>query len=173
MHIATPPNILKFDDPAICIDNDNDTQCNSYYVQNMMLGNEITLPACVLDYYDNPILDSTQFIIDSETHSNYFLTGPKHILISCDIFRGISIKGNQSLSKSNANFSINISLNVDHSADWKQIAITLIVGLSPCHLELVSGNILDHINVNVIMLMILCFVLVIVQLLREVTGLVL
>ena len=132
--IATPPNVLKFDDPAICIDNGNDTQCNSYYVQDMMLGNEITLPACMLDYYDNPILDSTQFIIDSETQSNYFLTGPKHILLSCDIFRGISVEGNQSLSKSNANFSINISLNVDHSADWKQIVVTLIVGLSPCHL---------------------------------------
>ena len=131
--IATPPNILNFDDPAICIDNDNDTQCNSYYVQNIMLGSEITLPACVLDYYDNPILDSTQFIIDSETHSNYFITGPKQILISCDTFQGMTIVGNQSLSKSNANFSINISLNVDHSADWK-IAVTLIVGLSPCHL---------------------------------------
>ena len=131
--IATPPNILKFDDPAICIDNDNDTQCNSYYVQNIMLGSKITLPACVLDYYDNPILDSTQFTIDSETHSNYFITGSKQILISCDTFQGMTIVGNQSLSKSNTNFSINISLNVDHSADWK-IAVTLIVGLSPCHL---------------------------------------
>ena len=131
--IATPPNILKFDDPAICIDNDNDTQCNSYYVQNVMLGSEITLPACVLDYYDKPILDSTQFIIDSETHSNYFITGPRSILISCDTFQGMSIVGNQSLSKSNTNFSINISLNVDHSADWK-ISVTLIVVLSPCHL---------------------------------------
>ena len=27
--IATPPNELKFYDPAICIDDDNDTQCNS------------------------------------------------------------------------------------------------------------------------------------------------
>ena len=130
--IATPPNVLKFYDPAICIDNDNDTQCNSYYVQNVMLGSEIILPACVLDYYSNQINDSTQFLIQREMHSNYFITGPKQILISCDTFQGISIMSNQSLSTS-SNFSINISLNVDHDANWKQISVTLIVGLSPCH----------------------------------------
>ena len=130
--IATPPNILKFYDPAICIDNVNDTQCNSYYVQNIMLGSEIILPACVLDYYNNQINDSTQFLVSSEMHSNYFITGPKQILISCDTFQGISIMSNQSLSTS-INFSINISLNVDHDANWKQISVILIVGLSPCH----------------------------------------
>ena len=131
-HIATPPNTLKFYDPAICIDNDNDTQCNSYYVQNVMLGSEIILPACVLDYYSNQINDSTQFLVHNDMHSNYLINGPKQILISCDTFQGISIMSNQSLSVS-SNFSINISLNVDHDANWKQISVTLIVGLSPCH----------------------------------------
>ena len=130
--IATPPNVLKFYDPAICIDNDNDTQCNSYYVQNIMLGSEIIIPACVLDHYGNKIIDSTKFIVLSDVHSNYFTTGPNQILISCDTFQGISIMSNQSLSTS-INFSINISLNVDHDANWKQISVTLIVGLSPCH----------------------------------------
>ena len=130
--ISTPPNILKFYDPVICIDNDNDTQCNSYYVQNVMLGSEIILPACVLDYYSNQINDSIQFLVRNEMHSNYFTTGPNEILISCDTFQGISIMSNQSLSTL-INFSINISLNVDHDANWKQISVTLIVGLSPCH----------------------------------------
>ena len=130
--IATQPYILKFYDPAICTDNDNDTPCNSYYVQNVMLGSEIMLPACVLDYYSNQINDSTQFLVHSEMHSNYFTTEPKQILISCDTFQGISIVSNQSLSTF-SNFSINISLNVDHDANWKQISVTLIVGLSPCH----------------------------------------
>ena len=130
--IATPPNVLKFYDPAICIDNDSDTQCNTYYVQNVMLGSEIILPACVLDYYSNQIIDSTQFLVHSEMHSNYFTNGPNEILISCDKFQGISIMSNQSLSTS-INFSINISLNVDHDATWKQISVMLIVGLSPCH----------------------------------------
>ena len=130
--IATPPNVLKFYDPAICIDNNNDTQCNSYYVQNVMLGSEIILPACVLDFYSNQILDSTQFLIHNNMDSNYFTNGPNQILISCDTFRGISIISNQSLSTS-SNFSINISLNIDHDANWKQISVMLIVGLSPCH----------------------------------------
>ena len=130
--IATPPNVLKFYDPAICIDNDNDTQCNSYYVQNIMLGSEIILPACVLDYYSNQINDSVQFLVNTDMHSKYFTNGPNEILISCDTFQGISIMSNQSLSTS-SNFSINISLNVDRDANWKQISVTLIVGLSPCH----------------------------------------
>ena len=130
--ITTPPNVLKFYDPAICIDNDNDTQCNSYYVQNVMLGSEIIFPACVLDYYSNQINDSIQFLVNNEMHSKYFTNGPNEILISCDTFQGISIMSNQSLSTS-SNFSINISLNVDRDANWKQISVTLIVGLSPCH----------------------------------------
>ena len=130
--ISTQPHVLKFYDPAICIDNDNDTQCNSYYVQNVMLGSEIILPACVLDYYNNQINDSTLFLVHNEMHSKFFTTGPNEILISCDTFQGISILSNQSLSTS-INFSINISLNVDHNPDWKQISVILIAGLSPCH----------------------------------------
>ena len=97
-----------------------------------MLGSEIILPACVLDYYSNHILDSTQFLVHNEMHPNFFTNGPNQILISCDTFQGISIMSNQSLSTS-TNFSLNISLNVDHDANWKQISVTLIVGLSPCH----------------------------------------
>ena len=129
---ATPPNELEFYDPAICIDNDNDTQCHSYYVQNIMLGTKIVIPACVLDYYNQPV-DSTQFLVQSKTYSNYFISGPKQILISCDTFEGISIMGNQSLSKS-VNFSINITSNIALDSNWKQIAVNLIIELSPCHL---------------------------------------
>ena len=129
--IATPPNELKFYDPAVCIDNDNDTQCNSYYVQNTMLGTRIVIPACVLDYYSQPV-DSTQFLVRSEVYSNYTISGTKQILISCDTFEGISIMGNQSLSKS-INFSINITLNIAVNSNWKQILVNLIIELSPCH----------------------------------------
>ena len=130
-YIATPPKQLKLDDPAVCIDNDNDSQCCSYYVQNIMLGTEITIPACVLDYY-NQSVDSTQFLIHSEMHSNYFNNGPNEVLISCDNLQGINIMGYQSLSKS-MNFSINITLNIALNANWKQISVNLIIGLLPCH----------------------------------------
>ena len=131
--ITTPPTQLQFYDPAICIDNDNDTQCNNYYVQNIMLGREIISPACVLDYYKNQIIDSTQFLVHGEIHSNYTITGPTQILISCnDTFQGISITGNEALPTPK-NFTIIITLNIDHNADWKEISVNLVVGLSPCH----------------------------------------
>ena len=131
-YIATPPNQLQLDRPATCVDEDNETQCNSYYVQNIMLGTDIALPACVLDYYNHPV-NSTQFFVHSEVHPNYFNTGPKEVLIFCDKFEEINIIGNQALSKS-INFSINISLNIVLNADWKEILVNLIIELSPCHL---------------------------------------
>ena len=130
--VATPPNELKFYDPAICIDDDNNTQCHSYYVQNIMLGTNIVIPACVLDYY-NQSIDSIHFLIQSEINPNYFFNGPKQTLISCSTFEGISIMGNQSLSQS-VNFSINITMNIALNSNWKQISVNLIVELSPCHL---------------------------------------
>ena len=97
--IATPPNELKFYDPAVCIDNDNDTQCNSYYVQNIMPGSDIKIPACVLDYYNHSV-KSTQFLVQNEVNSSYIISGPEQVLIGCDTFEGISITSNQVLSKS-------------------------------------------------------------------------
>ena len=132
--VATPPNELKFYDPAACIQyNDNDTQCNIYYVQNVMLGKEIAIPVCVLDYYhNNQSVDSIQFSIQSVTNTNYSIEGLKHVVISCGTFEGISIIGNQSLSRS-TNFSITITLNTALYSGWKQISVNLIIELSPCH----------------------------------------
>ena len=130
--IATPPNELKFYDPAICIDDDNDTQCNRYYVQDIMLGSDIVIPVCVFDHYNNSV-ESTQFLVQNESNSNYSISGPREVLIGCNTFEEISILGDQVLSKS-TNLSVNINLYVDHNADWKQISVTLIVELSECHL---------------------------------------
>ena len=131
--IATPQKELKFYDPAICIDDDNDTQCNSYYVQDIMLGSDIVIPACVLDHYNHSV-ESTQFLVQSESNSTYYISGPGQVLIGCNKFEGISILGNQSLSNS-TNLSVKINLNIDNNiAYWKQISVTLIVELSKCHL---------------------------------------
>ena len=129
--IATPPRELKFNDPTICIDNDDDMQCNNYYIQNIMLGKQIIIPVCVLDYY-NQSIDAIQFLIQSEANPNYFISGPKHVLISSDEFEGISIIGNQSLITS-TNFSIAITLNTALHSYWKKISVNLTIELSPCH----------------------------------------
>ena len=130
-YIATPPNRLNFNNPALCVDEDNDIQCNSYYVHNIMLGTDIAIPACVLDYYNHSV-NSIQFLIHSERNPNYFNSGPKEVLISCDKLEGINIIGNQALSKS-TNFSFKITLNIALNADWKEISVNLIIGLTPCH----------------------------------------
>ena len=133
--IATPPNELKFYDPAVCIDNNNNTQCSNYYIQNIMLGSEIVIPVCLLDYY-NQSVDSIQFLIQSDINTNYSIdgaiNGAKHVVISCGTFTGISIIGNHSLSQS-TNFSITITLNTALYPNWRQISVNLIIELSPCH----------------------------------------
>ena len=130
--IATPPYELKFYDPATCIDNDNDTQCKKYYVKSIMLGREIAIPVCVLDYY-NQMADSIHFLLHKTYPNNsYSIEGANNVIISCDMFEGINIIGNQSLSKS-TNFSITITLNTALYLDWKQISVKLIIELSPCH----------------------------------------
>ena len=131
--IATPPSELKFYHPALCIDEDNDSKCNQYYLQNVMLGEEIKIPACVLDYCGYNHTDhSTQFLVQSEQHSIYNYNGPNQVLISCDQYERVNITGNQSLSKS-INFTINFILNVVLNPNWKHISVNLIVELSPCH----------------------------------------
>ena len=129
--IATPPNELKFYHPAICIDEDNDTQCKQYYVQKVMLGKEIAILACVQDYYNHTV-HSAQFKVQNEKHPIYNNNGPNQVLISCDQYERVNITGNQSLLKS-INFTINFTLNVALNPNWKHISVNLIVGLSPCH----------------------------------------
>ena len=97
-----------------------------------MIGTEIVIPACVYNYYNHSV-NNLQFLLQKEIHPNYFIRGPKQILISCDAFEGISIMGNQSLTKS-TNFSINVTLNTLINPSWRPITVSLIIELSPCHL---------------------------------------
>ena len=130
--VNTPPNELKFSNPSTRI-NDGNIYYNSYFIKNIMLGKPIIIPAFVLDYY-NQTVDSLQFLVQSEhgANPNYFISGSKHVLISSNIFEGISIIGNQSLSKP-TNFSLSIMLNNALYTNWKQISANLIIELSPCH----------------------------------------
>ena len=129
--IATPPNELKFYDPAICTDHDNKSQCNNYFVQNIMLGTEIAVPTCVYNHY-NYSISSTQFLVQTKISSVYTMHGPKEVLLSCDVLKGITITGNQTLLKS-TNFSINITLNTALNPDWKKLSVSLTIELSACH----------------------------------------
>ena len=65
--IKTSPRKLVFYNSAVavtCTDKSNDTNCKTYLAKNIMLGQEIIIRACVLDYY-NQKAESTQFVLSS------------------------------------------------------------------------------------------------------------
>ena len=165
--IAMPPNKLEFYDFAKCINNDNERgNCETYYVNHIMLGKEVNIPVCVLDHC-NQHADPTQFLIQGNSNLNYFIGSPSQVLLSCGTNQRISITGNESISKS-LNYSINFTLNDHHNVNWITIYVNLTVELVPCY----PGFWQYTENVNVIMLKRLCFVQIAVQLSKEAIGLV-
>ena len=129
-NIATNPNKLILYNPAIC-SNGSDTNCDTYYMNNVMLGQEITFDACVLDYLDQPI-EATQFVITGLNHEDYKITGPTRVTISCSyIIQGITIIGNLH-SNSSYNYSIIISPYVTN-LEPKMLSVNLVIELSQCH----------------------------------------
>ena len=130
---ATSPSKLILYNPSKCI-HGNDTVCYTYYMNNIMLGQEITLDACLLDYYDQPI-EAAQFLLTGMNHHtyNYNISGSKYITVECNhTTRGISITGNLH-SNISYNYSIVISLNVARISESKIVSVNLIVELSQCY----------------------------------------
>ena len=129
-NIATNPNKLILYNPAICI-NGSDTNCDTYYMSNVMLGQEITFDACVLDFFDQPT-EATQFVITDMNHEDYRISGPTYVTISCNrTTQGISITGNLH-SNSSYNYSIIISSYVIN-LESKILSVKLTIELSQCH----------------------------------------
>ena len=128
--IFTSPRRLIIYDPAIC-SNRNKSDCNTYYISNIMLGQEIKFNACVLDYYNQPT-ELTQFLVTGMNHQHYNMSGSKYISVSCNhTTQGISIIGNLNTL---SNYSIDISMYAAKTSGSKNISVKLIVELSQCHL---------------------------------------
>ena len=129
--IATSPNTLKLHYPAKCISNDS-VGCEKYYIDNIMLGQEIVIPACLLDYYNRPA-EVTLFRISGDDHQNYYVYGSQYILISCNhSIEGISIIGNQTIISS-LNYSMLLTSHISFKSIRKTIVMNLKVELSPCY----------------------------------------
>ena len=128
---STSPYKLVLNNKVKCID-DNYTYCAKYYMNNIMLGQEITFDACVLDYFDKPT-EATDFVVSGMDHQNYNISGSKYISVTCNhTVQGISITGNLH-SNHSYNYSTNISLYTDYFSDTKMVFATLIVELTQCH----------------------------------------
>ena len=129
--LETSPNKLILYHPVECI-NGNDMDCRTYYMNNIMLGQEITFEACLLDYYGQPT-KAAQFSIASMNHQDYNISGSKYTTISCNqTTREISIVGNLHSNKS-FNYSVIISLSAVRISKSKTISVNLTVELSQCH----------------------------------------
>ena len=129
--VATSPSTLKIHYPAKCIKN-NTAECELYYIESIMLGQEIIIYACLLDYYNQPA-EATQFKVISEIYKLFFVHGSEFTSISCNhTIEGISIIGNKPISGLPLNFSVILSLYTRKS-ERKTISVKLTVGLSPCH----------------------------------------
>ena len=134
-HITTSPSKLELYQPAICVDNSTNRteECNSYYVSNIMLGQEIIFDACMYDYYDQPS-DTARFLVGGNDIQDYYIPGSKYMLISCNnTFKGVGLIGNDTPPILPFNFSTNITLYVNRISEMKTISINLVVGLVSCH----------------------------------------
>ena len=128
-YIITPPSKLEFYKTATCIDDDIGTNCQIYIMKNIMLGQEIVIDACVLDYYGNPA-GTTLFLVTGE-NLNHRINGPQYVLVSCKVFQGISVIGKKISSMTN--FTMTITSHDGSKSDLKTISVQLILKLSPCH----------------------------------------
>ena len=131
--VSTSPGMLKLYDPAKCIRNDSVT-CEKYYIENIMLGQELTINPCLLDYYNSPA-EVTQFrIAGDENYQNYFVQGSEYTSISCDhTIEGIIVIGNIINSSLSFNYSVLFTSNTTFKSERKIISVNLTVELTPCH----------------------------------------
>ena len=130
--IATSPSTLILHYPAKCISNDS-VDCDKYYIENIMLGQEIAIPACLLDYC-NRLAEPTQFRTVGNDHQNYSIYGSPYTSVSCNhSIEGISIIGNEAISDSSLNYSMLFTSYISSKSVRKSIVVNLTVELSPCH----------------------------------------
>ena len=112
---------------------------DSYYIQNIMPGQEIMIDACVLDYFNQtgnvvPFLIS----IDSCTGDingcqDYYLDGQNMISILCTKFQSISLNGKKISPYTTKNYSLALTSHFSRDSEWKRLMVKLTIELVPCH----------------------------------------
>ena len=127
--VATSPSKLILYSPARCI-NGTDNECSTYFMNNIMLGQEITLNGCVLDYYNQPA-ETEQFSVTG-MDQGFKISTANYISVSCNHSTQITVIGD--LHKNDSyNYSTNISLYVTRFSKSKVISVDLKIQFSQCH----------------------------------------
>ena len=128
--VATSPSKLVIYRPAKCI-NATDSECHAYFISNMMLGQEIVLNGCLLDYYNQPA-ETAQFLVTG-MDQGFNISSSNYISISCNhTTQGIIVSGDL-YENISYNFSLIISLHANYISESKMISINLIIQFSQCH----------------------------------------
>ena len=126
--VATSPKRIVLYDPAIpqCNDSNSTTkECNTYYVKNVMLGQEILINSCLIDYYDKPTEEAVQLLVTSD-NMNY-THGSKYVLLSCNLPLRINITGSKTLLM---DYTVTLrTFNLDRVT----INVNVTVMITPCH----------------------------------------
>ena len=131
--VMSPTN-LRLYNPAQLV---NNTDPSTYYVSDIMLGQNIIIPACTLDLNEMPLW-SIQFTIqlDETNNHNYSMQGNNIISVDCRSLQGINnlfITGSPSIVGINSTLTIRLNSFYDIIFDWKPITVNLNVQLSSCH----------------------------------------
>ena len=136
--VNTSPEHLRLYFPAHLA---NHSDFSTYYINDIMLGQNIIIPACMLDQHEMPA-EPVHFTVhfpekyrDHHNNNYYSIQGNTLISVDCNTLQGTSnllITG----SPPTANSTITIQLKslYERRLDWKSIKVTLYVKLSSCHL---------------------------------------
>ena len=143
--IVMSPHKLRFYHPAQLVNNSN-ADINTYHISDIMLGQNIIIPACTVDLNEMPLW-STQFTIElvEDNQQNYFIQGNEIISVDCRTLQGINnliITGRPPLI--NSTVTIQLTSFYDSIFHWRPISIRLNVKLSSCHSGFYYNSDLEH-----------------------------
>ena len=86
-----PPRHLALYNPTSCIATTEKVRdCDTYFVDNIMLGQNIKINACVLSLYDQPA-EGVDFMVNGE-NQNYKLDSTRLVPNACNLVDGIGKK---------------------------------------------------------------------------------
>ena len=128
-YVNTPPKKLEFYNSVTCIEHNTNGDCQIYRTRNIMLGQEIIIDACVLDYFDQPA-GGTLFILDNDDEDHQ-INGSHFALVSCEGFRGIRIIGKKVTNA--VDYNVTMTSHDGSTSELKTISLKLTIELSPCH----------------------------------------
>jgi len=123
---TSPYDLLFTSNSTRCIDDTITARCRNYFVNNIMLGQALNVPAKVVDYFNFPA-GSMQFYVTCVKCNGYHITRHNPVLIT-DAFQGVVIAGRFVSNATN----VTLLLRSFWNAEAKEISINLVVELINC-----------------------------------------